>query len=187
MARSGDIIENTSTGERMTFRRTAADGGVLEIEYAARAGAVGPPEHIHLDQEERFAVTAGTGCFRVGAREMTLRAGASAAVAAGTRHTFVNCGGGELRMTIEISPAKNMETFFETLFGLGRDGKLDKRGRGGLLQDAALAHVYGVLLPSPPPFVQRPGIALVAFIGRLFGKRASYERYSGRTKAPSRE
>lgn len=179
MARSGDMIENTSTGERITFRRTAADGDFLQFDYEARPGTVGPPAHIHVDQEERFAVVSGTGNFRVGDRDIVLHASESAAVPPGTPHTFANGGDDNLQMTIEISPARRMEAFFETLFGLGRDGKLDKRGRGGLLQDAVLANEYGVLLPFPPAPIQRPGVAVIALIGRLLGKRASYERYSG--------
>jgi quercetin dioxygenase-like cupin family protein len=95
-----DEIVNPRTGERMMFRD--ASGEVLRIDYAAAAGAAGPPEHIHPEQEERFAVTAGAARFRVGGRVMVLGPGESASVPAGTPHTFTNAGDGELRMTLEI-------------------------------------------------------------------------------------
>ena len=37
---------------------------------------------------------------------------------------------------VELRPALDTETFFETFFGLGRDGKTNARGIPGLLQIA---------------------------------------------------
>jgi quercetin dioxygenase-like cupin family protein len=168
-AQDHDEITNPRTGERIVFRD--ADGDVLRFEYAAAAGAAGPPEHIHPEQEERFEVTAGVARFRVAGREVTVSAGERASAPPGTPHTFSNGGDGELRMTIEIEPARNMRAFFETLFALGRAGKTDARGRAGLLQDAVLAREYGVFLAWPPVWVQRPAIVVIAMVGRMFGKR----------------
>jgi mannose-6-phosphate isomerase-like protein (cupin superfamily) len=167
---SADEIVNPRTGERIVFRDAGAD--VLRFDYAAAPGAAGPPEHIHLDQEERFALTAGEARFRVGGRDVVLRAGESASVPPGTPHTFANAGDVDLRMTIEIEPAKNMRAFFETLFALGRAGKTDARGRAGLLQDAVLAHEHGVFLARPAVWLQRPVIVVLAAVGRMFGKQA---------------
>jgi mannose-6-phosphate isomerase-like protein (cupin superfamily) len=177
MAHVGQQIDNHRTGERIIFRVTSAEGSdeVLRFDYVAAPGAAGPPEHIHLDQEESFAVSSGSGRFRVAGRELMLRAGESASVPAGTPHTFTNASDEELAMTIEIRPAKDMERFFETLFALGRAGKTDASGRAGLLQDAVLAREYGVFLARPPVWLQRPAIAALAFVGRLLGKRARYE------------
>jgi mannose-6-phosphate isomerase-like protein (cupin superfamily) len=168
-ATSGEI-ENPSTGERIVFHD--GPGNLLSFEYTAAAGTAGPPEHIHPEQEERFEVVAGAARFRVGGREVVLRPGESASVPAGTPHTFANAGDSELRMNIEIDPARNMRGFFETLFALGRAGKTDARGRAGLLQDAVLAREYGVFLARPPLWVQRPVIFVLAAVGRLMGKRA---------------
>jgi quercetin dioxygenase-like cupin family protein len=168
---AGKEIVNPRTGERIAFRDTGGD--VLRFEYTASAGAAGPPEHIHPEQEERFTVTAGSARFRVGGRDVVLGSGQNASVPAGVAHTFANAGDGELRMTIEIEPARNMRSFFETLFALGRAGKTDRRGRAGLLQDAVLAREYGVFLARPGVWVQRPVIFVLAAVGRLIGKRAA--------------
>ena len=169
-ATPSDEIVNPRSGERIVFRDTGSD--VLRMEYVAEAGAAGPPEHIHPEQEERFEVAAGAARFRVDGRDVVLSAGDKASVPAGTPHTFANAGGGELRMAIEIEPARDMRSFFETLFALGRAGKTDARGRAGLLQDAVLAREYGVFLARPPVWMQRPVIALLAMVGRMAGKRA---------------
>ena len=177
MAQPGREINNPRTRERIVFRSTSAGSGreLLQFDYTAAPGVAGPPEHIHLDQEERFAVTAGVARFRVGGRELVLGAGESASVPPRTPHTFANGGDDDLRMTIEIEPERNMRAFFETLFALGRAGKTDARGRAGLLQDAVLAREYGVFLAPPPVWLQRPAIAVLALVGRLLGKRARYD------------
>jgi mannose-6-phosphate isomerase-like protein (cupin superfamily) len=177
MAHSGDVIENPCTGERIVFLRTAADTGgeLLLMEYAGRPGLHGPPAHIHVEQQERFEVMEGAGGFRVAGQERILRADESAVVPPGAGHTFWNAGDRELRMRIELRPALDMETLFETNFRLGREGKTNERGRGGLLQDALLAHEYGVFLAFPPVPLQRPVIRLMASVARWRGLRARYD------------
>lgn len=73
-----------------------------------------------------------------------------------------------------------METVFETLFGLGSDGKTDEEGSPGTLQGAVMldeyANEYRLARPSLP--VQKALIAVLAPIDRLLGYRARYTRYS---------
>ncbi len=61
MAQAGDVLDSPISGERVLFRRTEADtdGRFLEVDIFLRAGGMGPPEHIHLLQSERFRVMAG--------------------------------------------------------------------------------------------------------------------------------
>ena len=61
MARQGDALENSLTGERLVFRRTTADSGgaVLSFDYFLRAGRSVPLAHLHPRQEERFEIVSG--------------------------------------------------------------------------------------------------------------------------------
>ena len=63
MAYKGHTIENPASGERITFRETAATTGgelvAIDLELPAGRRVPGPP-HIHPRQEERFEVVAGT-------------------------------------------------------------------------------------------------------------------------------
>jgi len=70
---------------------------------------------------------------------------------------------------------------FETLFGLGRDGKTDEEGSPGLLQGAVMLEEYGdeYRLARPPLPVQTALVAVLAPIGRLLGYQGRYARYSG--------
>jgi len=74
-----------------------------------------------------------------------------------------------------------IETLFETIIGLHRDGKNFKSP----LQAAVLAREQDTYMAGPPIWLQKPLIALLAAVGRLFGYRARYEEYSGRNDSDS--
>ena len=50
-------------------------------------------------------------------------------------------------MLVEFRPALNTEAFFETMYGLARDGKLGESGAPFLLQTAIISSTYEVYLP----------------------------------------
>jgi quercetin dioxygenase-like cupin family protein len=183
VARVGETIENPVNGERITWVETAAssDGEVLSFDLALRPDAAVAAEHRHPRQEESFTVTAGKIGLAVSGRERVLGPGEDAAVPAGVPHHWWNAGEGETVVRVEIRPALETEVFFETLFGLARDGKTKAKGIPGLLQ---IAVAYAELGDScsrvvkPPPAVQRLVLTPLAPIGRLLGRRAAYPAYS---------
>jgi hypothetical protein len=75
-----------------------------------------------------------------------------------------------------------MEEWFETFFGLQKDGKINpKRGLPNPLQWAVISREYEdeIYLASPPLLVQRVRFGLLATIGKLLGYKARYPGYSG--------
>jgi hypothetical protein len=66
-----------------------------------------------------------------------------------------------------------------TIFGLARDGKVDKRGVPRPLQLAVTASDYRdtMVISSPPPALQRIVFGILAPIGRVLGRRPFYEQY----------
>ena len=73
MAYTGQTLENPASGERITFRRTAADTGgeLLAIDLELPAGRRVPGgRHVHPKQEERFEVVEGTMRFRLGRKRV---------------------------------------------------------------------------------------------------------------------
>src|ERR1700750_734691 len=66
MIQPGQTLENPVTGERFTFRETAAtsDGELLAFELGLRPGGAVPIPHVHPIQTERFEVRAGWCAFR---------------------------------------------------------------------------------------------------------------------------
>src|SRR4051794_32164692 len=61
MAYAGQVIENPVSGERITFRKTAADtnGELLEIDLELAPDGHVPGMHVHPTQTERFEIVSG--------------------------------------------------------------------------------------------------------------------------------
>jgi quercetin dioxygenase-like cupin family protein len=183
MARVGEGIENPISGERIVWHETAASsaGELLAFDLELDPGAAVAAEHRHLRQEERFAVTSGTIGLSVSGEESRLGPGEEAVVPAGTPHHWWNVGDGAAVVRVELRPALESEVFFETLFGLARDGKTNAKGIPGLLQIAVAYADLGEScsrLARPPVLIQRLVLTPLAPLGRLLGRRAAYSAYS---------
>jgi quercetin dioxygenase-like cupin family protein len=175
LARVGDVLENPVTGERIVFRKTAADtaGELLQIDVFFRPGGFVAAPHVHPRQEERFEVRSGRPWFRVAGVEGRASPGDVIVVPSGTPHTWRNDTDEETHVLVEFRPALRTELFFETLIGLARAGKLNRRGWPNPLRAAVLAQEYRdeVVGAWPPLLVQRLVCALLAPVGRLLGYR----------------
>ena len=182
MARRGEVLESPTNGQRVVIRETAetTGGELLRLDFFVAPGGFLGSEHLHPKQEERIEVLSGALRCRVGGRERTLGHGDAIAVPPGTPHTLWNEGTEEAHALVEYRPALRMETLFETLFGLGRDGKTDEEGSPSLLQGAVMLEEFEdeYRLARPPLLVQKAVAAVLAPVGRLLGYRARYARYS---------
>ena len=182
MARSGDVLEHPVTGERLVWLQVArdTDGKYLEGDIFARPGGHPAAVHVHPRQEERFRVVAGTVMVQVDGKEKVLGPGDTAAVPAGRPHTWANVGDHEACLRVEIEPALRTEMFFETFFGLAKDGRTNSKGLPNLLGMAAIMREYDaeVRLARPPAAVQRALFTPLALVGRAFGYRGWYPQYT---------
>lgn len=181
MARPGDVLENPRTGERIVFRQTSADtnGELLQFDFFVNPDGFAPPRHLHARVEERIELVSGKLGYHMGGKEGSLSPGESVVLPRGTAHTFWNDGDEMAHFIAEVRPALKMETLFETIFGLYRDGKTNERGFPNLLQNVVLAREYDGYLPGPPIALQRAFLAAAAPIARLLGYRPRYSEYSG--------
>jgi quercetin dioxygenase-like cupin family protein len=171
------------SGERIVFRKRArdTDGELMEMNlYLGPSGVVATP-HVHPYQEERFEVTDGPAMFRIGTEERLVEPGETVVVPPGTPHVWWNPSDREVTTLIQFRPALDTETFFETYFGLAREGRVNKKGLPNPLQMMVLAREYHreMQLPRRQHRVLYPLTFLLAPIGRLLGYRARYDRYSG--------
>lgn len=186
MARQGEVLGNPVTGERIEFRRTAADTGgeALAFDYYLAPGgfALGKVDHVHPRQEERFEVEAGQLGVRIDGDEWTATPGTRFAVPRETPHTVWNAGDDEVHALVEMRPALATETLFETAFGLARDGRTNGMGIPGPLQSAVLARAFSaeIRAGAVPNWAQSAIAAALAPAGRLAGYRSRYRKYSGR-------
>ena len=179
MIRTGDMIENAVTGERLRFHRTSADtnGELVVVETFVQPGGKVAAAHVHPHQQERFIVVEGTVGFKRGREKLVAGPGKEIVVEPGTAHKFWNAGDTEARFFCEIRPALKFERLIETMFGLAADGKTSKKGMPQPLRLApiAQAHFEDVRLPVIPAWMQRSALAMGAPMGRFFGYGATYE------------
>lgn len=183
MANAGDRIE-TPFSETIVFRQTSEEtaGALLEMEAFFRPRQTKPPEHYHPQQEERFEVMSGELWVRMGGQERTYRARESFIVPIGTSHTMTGTSEGESRVIWQVRPALKTEHLFETVWGLSKDGKTNKRGvPGDPFQLAVLLAEYGdeFRIAGPLGALQKLIALTLGPIGRLLGYRGRYERYGG--------
>ncbi len=146
-----------------------------------KPGGNPPPVHYHPRQEERFEVISGEFLTHVDRVERTYGAGETFVVRAGSHHSMHNASSEEAHVIWQTRPALKTEAFFETMWGLARDGKTIKISVPNLLQAAVLMREYRdeFRLTRPPFAVQKLLFALLAPIGGLRGYRGRYPEYSG--------
>jgi quercetin dioxygenase-like cupin family protein len=187
MIRTGTVIENPVTGERIVFRKTSRDTGgqAVVIETFVQPHGFVAAAHVHPSQEERFEVLRGTVGFKIGGEKIVAGPGTRVTVPAGTPHKFWNAGDTEAQFVCEVRPALQFESLLETMFALAADGKTNRKGMPNPLRLAVIAHAHfdTVRLPFPPAILQRMGLALGAPAGRLLGYEATYVPGTGSAPA----
>jgi quercetin dioxygenase-like cupin family protein len=129
MIRTGTVIENPVTGERIVFRKTSRDTGgqAVVIETFVQPDGFVAAGHVHPSQEGRFEVLKGSVGFKIG-RDKLVAGLHSVTVPAGTPHKFWNAGDSEAHFVCEVRPALQFESLLETMFALAVDGMTNKKG-----------------------------------------------------------
>jgi len=176
-------IRNPAIGHRITFLQTGdqTGGELLRILYAVEEPEAKPaiPLHIHLQLVERFEIIDGTlGVVLDGGRRLMVK-GEGIQIPPRTPHTFWNAGEGEVRFLTDVRPAGQLQTYWETVFGLAEDGRVGKKGAPNLLQLAVVSPMADSYTPHVPVPVTKLLIAVLGGIGRLLGYKARYPEYSG--------
>ena len=182
MVELGTAIDSPMTGERLTFLSTAdsSGGALFRAELIVQPSAYVVRSHIHPNQEERFVVLDGCYGWRIGDETGVSGPGTTLVCPRGVAHSQWNAGDAPMRIYYEHRPAlTSAEIFFETQFGLSRDGKLSPTGDFGLLQAAVLLEEVGDFIrPASPPLVlQKLLFGPLAVLGKRCGYRARYDRY----------
>jgi quercetin dioxygenase-like cupin family protein len=187
MAKSGDVIENPVSKHRIKFLETTAEtnGERLKMEYTIEAGGMATPWHIHLHQDEYFEVLFGKLGLYLDNRksQIILDVGETAQALHPIAHEFFNPSDAEpVTFIFEARNPGNFETFLETYAGLARDGKVKPSGlTSNLLQSFVILEIVDTYFPTPVilAYVQMAFLKIGALIGRLFGFKSRYEKYSG--------
>ena len=192
MLKAGDSIENPVTGQRILFCRVAPDtqGAFVEVEYfnAPFTGKGAAPAHFHRTFTERFEILAGRARYRLDKVEHDAGPGAMLTFPPGVPHLHpwsISAEVLHVRQTTipdrpDVAALVASGGALVTLFGLARDGKVNKDGLPNLLQLAVLVHsiMPYSYLEGMPILVQEVLFGSLAALGSALGYRASYPRYN---------
>jgi quercetin dioxygenase-like cupin family protein len=120
--RADRVIVNPLSGERVAIRRPAGTGeAVLVWELTLAPGGHVPSRHRHPNQQESFTVLDGLVRFQVGYRHITAGPGDTVRVAPGAVHHFANPGRVPARVSVETTPALEMEALLEVAAAMAQD------------------------------------------------------------------
>jgi mannose-6-phosphate isomerase-like protein (cupin superfamily) len=174
MADAGQTLENPASGERITFRQTAAETGgelvAIDLQLPANRRVPGGL-HKHPLQEERFEVVEGAMRFRMGRKQIVAGPGEVVVVPRGVKHDFANDGDQEALVRVEVRPALKMEQLFETAVALAQGGRTMLGGVPRPLDLALFVEKFKdeVRRAFPPFWLQRIVLAPLAWLARRRG------------------
>lgn len=179
MIKKGDKIVNTRTGQTMIFLQTGheTNGEVLEIENFQKPSLEREAVHVHPYQKSSFEVITGEVHIWIDGQESVLKPGEEKIIPAGVPHLFWIGGEEEAHFYSRFWPALNIAEFFDTYFGLARDGKLNKYGITNIFHTALISLNYKnvIRLTSPPWAVQLLLYYMLAPIGKILGFNGDYK------------
>jgi mannose-6-phosphate isomerase-like protein (cupin superfamily) len=193
MLRTGDVIENPVMGQRILFCKLASDtqGAFSEVEYFNKpfTGRGTVAAHFHPAMTERFEILAGRARYRLDKQEHEVQPGDLLTFPRRVPHLHpwsISAEELHVRQTTFLDQPDSavlelLGAQIVTLFGLARDGKVDKAGmpnplQGAVLMHALMPHVY---LDGMPVLVQELVFGVLAGVGRRLGYCATYPQYGG--------
>ncbi len=184
----GEVLENPVTRERAVIIelpwQNSEGRAVAEMTALPDARVVG--EHLHPALRESFSVLRGELTVVRDGQRSTLHAGESAQIEPGVWHDWFNEADVDAVVRVEITPGERFAHMIETLFGLAREGHVNRKGMPNLLQLALTAQEFSdvIVFRRPPPSVQRVVFGALEPIARRRGYRGTYMSLSRTTLAP---
>jgi quercetin dioxygenase-like cupin family protein len=182
MAGKGQTISNAETGEIYEFLETASDTGGAYVKMKATITRKGElvPNHFHTRQDESFEVLSGQLTIWLNGKTTVLRAGDKLTLPKHIPHNHFNNEDMPVTYIHTVGPALDFEHLIESLTGLAIDGK-SRNGRYGMMQALVFLRYLDskTYVAAIPMGLQKILMHTVAPVGRLFGWRAVYRKYSG--------
>ena len=193
MIRPGQVLTHPLFGTRLTFLHTGAETGGRLLEWetlykAYRGKESGNTPHLHVTFVEQYEVLEGMAAYELKGVVKPAHAGEHVEIPLGTAHRNLwNASAKDLRLRthLEMDPPnlpalQFVEDFFQTLYGLARDGKVNADGLPkSFLHTALLVHGFqpDTWVAGTPIPVQRVLFGALAALARARGYRTHYPQY----------
>lgn len=182
MPTKGQISNNPTNGDSYEFLETAKDSNGQRVILKAIIESKGQlvPKHFHVFQDETFEILSGQLTVWLDGQTRTIIAGEKITLPKNVPHNHYNNEDIPLIYIHTITPGLDFDYLIENLMGLAADGK-SKNGKYGLVQElVALKYLDSKsYLADIPVGIQKILMNTIAPIGKLFGYRAIYKKYSG--------
>ncbi len=181
MPQKGQILKNPATGDIYEYLELSKDtnGERIRLKQTLNKGQL-YPNHFHTLQDECFEVLAGKLTIWSEGNTKTLCQAEKIILPKNKPHNHYNNDDESVTFIQTVSPALDLEYWLENIIGLTIDGKIQK-GKAGFVQDLVTLKYLDskAFLANVPIVIQKILMNLVGPIGRVFGYRAIYEKYSG--------
>lgn len=181
MPSKGQILSNPDTGDVYEFLETAKDtnGQRVTVKMTLKSKGELVPNHLHALQDEHFEVLSGNLTILLDGKKQVLTQGEKMTLPKNKPHNHYNANNEAVVFIQSITPALDFDYLIENIIGLAIDGKMPN-GKAGLIQELVTLKYLDSksYLANIPQGVQRFLMNIVGPIGRLFGYRAIYKKYS---------
>lgn len=181
MPTKGQILLNPDTGDIYEFLETAKDtnGERVRMKMTLKSKGELVPNHFHALQEEHFEIISGKLTILLEGKVQTLTQGQEITLPKNKPHNHYNNDSESVVFIQSISPALDFDYLLENIIGLTIDGKMPN-GKAGLVQELVTLKYLDSksYLANIPQGLQKFLMNVVGPIGRVFGYRAIYKKYS---------
>ncbi len=182
MPKKGQILTDKFTGNTYEFIETSEDthGAKVTVKITLKEKGKIAPDHIHLKQNETFSIEQGELTYTLNGEEHIIGAGESVLLPRNVPHNHYNTSDEPVVFLQTISPAYDIDYFFETLIGLTNEGKI-VNGEMKFLQAMAVGKYLNspTMLAAIPRGIQKVLINIFGPLARGIGYRALYAKHSG--------
>lgn len=181
MPTKGQILCNPYTGDVYEFLETAKDtnGQRVTMKMTLKSKGELVPNHFHALQDEHFEVVSGKLTILVDGKKQILTQGDKITLPKNMPHNHYNNDTETVVLIQSVSPALDFDYLLENIIGLTIDGKMPN-GKAGLIQELVTLKYLDSksYLANIPQGIQKILMNLIGPIGRMFGYRAVYKKYS---------
>lgn len=181
MPAKGQILTNPESGDVYEFIETAKDtnGERVTMKMTLKSTGKLVPDHLHSLQDEHFEVISGNLTIILDGQQQVLTQGDKITLPRNKPHNHYNNDTETVILVQSVTPALDFDYLLENIIGLTMDGKMPK-GKAGLMQElVSLKYLDSKsYLANIPVGIQKVVSQVAGPIGRLFGYRAIYKKYS---------
>lgn len=177
----GQILSDPNTGDIYEFLETAKDtnGQRVTIKMTLKSKGELVPNHFHALQDEHFEVVSGNLTILLDGKKQVLTPGEKTTLPKNKPHNHYNDTNETVVFIQSVTPALDFDYLLENIIGLTIDGKMPN-GKAGIVQELVTLKYMDSksYLASIPQGLQKFMMNVVGPIGRIFGYRAIYKKYS---------